>query len=98
MNQTLKSASAFPGDEESEKASAPEGKKEYAKAQIETITEELESISEKAPYDLGNTKNYFIVRSGKNAFRLEKKLQKSIHMAPGGRIEIYSSIVANHQK
>jgi len=82
-------------DREADKAPIPEEKKEYAKAQIETITEEVETISEKAPYDLGDTKNYFIVISGKNSFGIEKNVHKSIHIAPGGLMEIYSSGTEN---
>ena len=36
-------------DGKSEKVSVPERKKEYAKAQVETITEETETDSKKAP-------------------------------------------------
>jgi len=83
-------------DIEADKESISQEKKEYAKAQIETITEEVETISEKAPDNLGHTKNYFIVISGKTSFRIEKNVQKSIHLAPGGLIEIYSSRAANN--
>lgn len=82
-------------DEKSEKASVTERKKEYAKAQIETITEEAGTISEKAPYNLGHTDNYFTVISGKQTFRLEKNVQKTVHMAQGGLMEIYSSKTEN---
>jgi len=85
-----------PSDVESEKASVPEEKNEYAKAQIETITEEAETISEKAPNNLGHTDNYFTVISGKQTFRLEKNVHKTIHMAPGGLMEIYSTKAENH--
>jgi short subunit dehydrogenase-like uncharacterized protein len=85
-----------PSEVESEKASVPEKKKEYAKAQIETITEEVETVSEKAPNNLGHTDNYFTVISGKQTFRLEKNVQKTVHMAQGGLMEIYSSNVENH--
>jgi hypothetical protein len=85
-----------PSDIEADKESISQEKKEYAKAQIETITEEVETISEKTPDNLGHTKNYFIVISGKTAFRIEKNVQKSIHLAPGGLIEIYSSRAANN--
>ena len=46
--------------------------------------------------DEGHTDKYFIVYSGKLLFRVEKNLQKSIHLAPGGLIEIYSSSAANN--
>ena len=82
-------------DEKSEKATVPERKKEYAKAQIETITEEAETISEKAPYNSGHTDNYFTVIGGKQSFRLEKNVQKTVHMAQGGLMEIYSSKTEN---
>jgi hypothetical protein len=85
-----------PSDGEAGKVTIPEEKKEYQKPQIETIGEQVETISEKAPHNLGNTENYFIVYSGKNPFRIEKNVQKSIHLAPGGLIEIYSSIAENH--
>ena len=83
-------------DEKSEKASVTERKKEYAKAQIETITEEAETVSEKAPYNLGHTDNYFTVISGKQTFRLKKNIHKTVHMAQGGLMEIYSSKIENH--
>jgi hypothetical protein len=82
-------------DLESEKTSVPEEKKEYAKAQIETITEEAETISEKATYNSGHTENYFTVISGKQTFRMEKNVQKTVHMAQGGLMEIYSSKTEN---
>lgn len=78
-------------DEKSERATVPERKKEYAKAQIETITDEAETISEKAPYNSGNTDNYFTIISGKQTFRIEKNVQKTVHMAQGGSMEVYSS-------
>ena len=80
-----------PSDVESEKTSVPERKKEYAKAQIETITEEAETTSEKAPYNLGHTENYFTVISGKQTFKLEKKVHKTTHMAPGGTTDLIPS-------
>jgi hypothetical protein len=88
-----------PSDAVSEKIAVPEEteeKKEYAKAQIETITEEAETTSEKAPNNLGHTDNHFTVISGKQAFRLEKNVQKTVHMAQGGLMEIYSSKTENH--
>jgi hypothetical protein len=85
-----------PSDGESEKAPVPEEKKEYAKAQIETITEEAETISEEAPNNLGHTDNYFTVIGGKQTFRLEKNVQKTVHMTPGGLMEIYSSGEVTH--
>ena len=84
-----------PSDVESAKTFVPEKKKEYAKAQIETITEKAGTISEKAPNNLGNTDNYFTVISGKQTFRLEKNVQKTVYMAQGGLIEIYSSKTEN---
>jgi len=85
-----------PSDVESEKESVPEKKKEYAKAQIETITEEAETISENAPQNLGHTEDYFIVYGGAKPFRIEKNVQKTVHMTQGGLIEIYSSKTENH--
>ncbi|MEJ2286588.1 MAG: hypothetical protein P8X85_23680 [Desulfobacterales bacterium] len=85
-----------PSDVESEKESVPEKKKEYAKAQIETIAEEGETISEKAPYKSGHADNYFTVISGKQTYRIEKNVQKTVHMAQGGLVEIYSSNAENH--
>jgi hypothetical protein len=87
-----------PSDEKSEKASVPEEtkeKKEYAKAHIETITEEAGTISEKAPDNLGHTDNYFTVIKGNQIFRLEKNVHKTVHMAQGGLMEIYSSKTEN---
>ncbi len=78
-------------DIEMEKATVPKDKKEYAKVQIETITDEAEIVSEKAFDNLGHTDNYFTVISGKQTFRLEKNVQKTVHMAQGGLMEIYSS-------
>jgi hypothetical protein len=86
-------------DEESEKASVPEEneeKKEYVKPQIETIGEELKTISENAPQNLGHTENYFIVYGGESIFRIQKNVQKRIDITPGGVIEIYSSKEENH--
>jgi len=88
-----------PSDVESAKTSVPEEteeKKEYAKAQIETITDEAETVSEKAPDNLGHTDNYVTVISGKQTFRLEKNVQKTVHMAQGGLMEIYSSKTESH--
>jgi len=85
-----------PSDREADKAPIPEEKKEYVKPQIQTIGEEIETISEEAPHNLGHTENYFIVYSGKNSFKIEKNVQKSIHLAPGGLIEVYSSSAANN--
>jgi hypothetical protein len=82
-------------DEKSEKATVPERKKEYAKAQIETITQEAESDSKEAPNSLGHTDNYFTVISEKQTFRLEKNVHKTVHMAQGGLMEIYSSKTEN---
>jgi len=87
-----------PSDVESAKTSVPEETeetKEYAKAQIETITDEAETVSEKAPDNLGHTDNYFTVISGKQKFRIEKNVHKTVHMAPGGLMEIYSSEIEN---
>jgi len=83
-------------DEKSENASFPEEKTQYEKAQIETINGKAEIISEKAPNNLGHNGNYFTVISGKQTFGLEKNVQKTIHMAPGGLIEIYSSGSESH--
>jgi hypothetical protein len=83
-------------DGKSEKVSVPERKKEYAKAQVETITEETETDSKKAPDNLGDTDNFFTVTSGKQTFRIEKNAQKTVHMALGGLMEIYSSKPENH--
>jgi hypothetical protein len=85
-----------PSDVESEKASVPEEKKEYVKPQIETIGEEVKTISENAPQNLGHTEDYFIVYGGESIVRIQKNVQKSIHMARGGVIEIYSSKDENH--
>ena len=84
-----------PSEVESEKASVPEEKKEYAKAHIETITDEAETVSEKAPHNLGHTDNYSTVISGTQTYRIEKNVQKTVHMAPGGLMEIYSSETEN---
>ena len=78
-------------DEKSEKATAPERKKEYVKAQVEKIAEEAKTDSKKASDSLGHTENYFTVISGKQTFRIEKNVQKTAHMAHGGLMEIYSS-------
>lgn len=83
-------------DGESEKASISEEKKEYVKPQIETISEEVKTISENAPQNLGHTEDYFIVYGGESIVRLQKNVQKSIHMTPGGLMEIYSSKDENH--
>jgi hypothetical protein len=83
-------------DREADKAPIPEEKKEYVKAQIETIGEEIETISEAAPHNLGHTENYFIVYNGTNSFRIERNVKKSIYLAPGGLIEIYSSSTENY--
>ncbi len=85
-----------PSDGESEKASISEEKKEYVKPQIETIGEEVKTISENAPQNLGHTEDYFIVYGGESIVRIQKNVQKSIHMARGGVIEIYSSKDENH--
>ena len=82
-------------DEKSEEATASEEKKEYVKAQVETIAEESETTSQKAPDSLGHTENYFTVISGKQTFRIEKNVQKTAHMAQGGLMEIYSSKTEN---
>jgi hypothetical protein len=82
-------------DEKSEETSASEEKKEYTKAQIETITEESETDFKKAPDSLGHTENYFTVISGNQTFRIEKNVQKTAHMAHGGVMEIYSSKAGN---
>jgi hypothetical protein len=83
-------------DIEADKEPISQERKEYKKAKVETITEEVEIISEKTPDNLGHTKNYFIVTSGEKSFRIEKNVHKSIHMAPGGLMEIYSSKAENH--
>ena len=85
----------LPSEVESEKAPIPEKKKEYAKAHIETITEEAETISEEASNNSGHTDNYFTVISGTQTYRIEKNVQKTVHMAPGGLMEIYSSETEN---
>jgi hypothetical protein len=82
-------------DEKSEKEAVPERKKEYTKAQIETITEEAETDSIKASDNLGHTDNSFTVISGKQTFRIEKNVQKTAHMAQGGLMEIYGSKAEN---
>ena len=82
-------------DEKSEEATASEEKKEYVKAQVETIAEESETTSQKAPDSSGHTENYFTVISGKQTFRIEKNVQKTAHMAQGGLMEIYSSKAGN---
>jgi hypothetical protein len=78
-------------DEKSEEATVPERKKEYAKAQVETIAEEAKTDSKKTPDNLGHTDNYFTVISGEQTYRIEKNVQKTVHMAQGGLMEIYSS-------
>ena len=83
-------------DEKAEKAIVPKRKKVYAKAQIETINEEAEINSNKAPDNLGQTDNHFTVISGKQTFRIEKNAEKTVHMAPGGLMEIYSSKAGKH--
>jgi len=80
-----------PSEVKSEKASAPEEKKEYAKTHIETITEEAKTISKEASNNSDHTDNYFTVISGNQTYRIEKNVQKTVHMAPGGLMEIYSS-------
>ena len=85
-----------PADREANKAPILGEKREYVKPHVETIGEEVETISEEAPHNLGHTENYFIVYSGKNSSRIEKNVKKSIHLAPGGLIEIYSSNAANN--
>ena len=82
-------------DEKSEEATAPKRKKEYVKAQIETIAEEGETTSKKATDSLGHTENYFTVISGNQTFRIEKNVQKTALMAQGGLMEIYSSKAGN---
>jgi uncharacterized membrane protein len=82
-------------EEKSEEANVPERKKEYVKAQIETIAEEGETTSKKAPDSLGHTENYFTVISGKQTFKIEKNVQKTAHMAHGGLVEIYGSNAGN---
>jgi hypothetical protein len=82
-------------DEKSEEATVFEEKKEYAKAQIETVTEGTETISEEAPDNLGHTDNYFTIISGTQTYRIEKNVKKTVHMAPGGLMEIYSSKAEN---
>ncbi|MGD9235564.1 MAG: hypothetical protein PVF09_02750 [Desulfobacterales bacterium] len=72
-------------------ASIPEEQKAYVNPQIETISGNAETIPKEAYRDGGHSDNYFIVYSGKHLFRAEKNLQKSIHLAPGGLIEIYRS-------
>ena len=84
-----------PSDVESEKESVPEKKKEYAKAQIETVADEAETVSNKAPYKSGHTDNYFTVISGEQTYRIEKNFQKTVHMVQGGLVEIYSSNTEN---
>jgi hypothetical protein len=85
-----------PSKVKSEKPSVPEKKKEYAKAQIETIAEEAETVSEKASDNLGHIDNYFTVINGTQTYRLENNVQKTVHMAYGGLMEIYSSKTENH--
>jgi hypothetical protein len=85
-------------DEKSEEATVPEEaeeKKEYAKAQIETITQEAETDSKNAPDSLGHTENYFTVISGEQTFKIKKNVQKTTHMAQGGLVEISSSKAEN---
>jgi hypothetical protein len=83
-------------DEKSEKATVPKRKKEYLKPQVETITEEAETDSKKAPDNLGHTNNSFTIISGKQTFRIEKNVQKTVHMAQWGLMEIYSSKTENY--
>ncbi len=85
-----------PSKVESETTAVPEEKKEYAKAQIETVADEAETVSEKAPHKSGHTGNYITVISGTQTYRLEQSVQKTVHMAQGGLIEIYSSKTENH--
>jgi hypothetical protein len=82
-------------DEKSEEASVPERKKEYVKAQVETIAKEAETTSKKAPDSLNHTENYFTVISGEQTFKIKKNVQKTTHMAQGGLVEIYSSKAEN---
>ena len=84
-----------PSDVESEKESVPQKKKEYAKAQIETIADKAETTSEPAPQILEHTEDYFIVYSWKDIYKLQKNVQKTVHMAQGGLVEIYSSNTEN---
>ena len=76
--------------------SIPKEQKTYVKPQIETISGETQTITKEATQDGEHTDNYFTVYNGKHLFRVEKNLQKSIHLAPGGLIEIYSSSAANN--
>jgi hypothetical protein len=82
-------------DREENDGFIPEEQKAYVNPQIETISGETETMTKEAIQEEGHTDNYFIVYSGKHLFRVEKNLQKSIHLAPGGLIEIYSSSAAN---
>ena len=87
-----------PSDVESEKTSVPEEteeKKEYTKAQIKTITDEAETDFKEASDNLCHTVNYFTVISGKQTYRIEKNVQKTVHMAYGGLMGIYSSRAEN---
>jgi hypothetical protein len=79
-----------------EKANVPKRKKVYAKAQIETINEEAETDFKKTSDNLDHTNNSITVISGKQTFRIEKNVQKTVHMAQGGLMEIYSSKAVNH--
>lgn len=85
-----------PSDRKVDQGPIPEEHKKFVKPQIETISGEAEKITGKAIQDEGHSDNYFIVYSGKHLFRVEKNLQKSIHLAPGGLVEIYSSSAANN--
>ena len=85
-----------PSDRKVDQGPVPEENKKFVKPQIETISGEAETITGKAIQDEGHTDNYFIVYSGKHLFRVEKNLQKSIHLAPGGLVEIYGSSAANN--
>ena len=55
----------LPADMEADKPHVPEEKKEFAKPQMQTIDESVETNSEEASQNLGNAENYFIVYNGK---------------------------------
>jgi hypothetical protein len=82
-------------DGEASNGSIPEEQKTYVKPQIETISGEIETINKEAPHNLENSENYFILYKGGKSFKIEKRVKKNIHLAPGGLIEIYSSSAEN---
>ena len=64
-----------PSDREANKAPIPEEKKKYAKTQIETISNKLETSPKRVFHNFGDTENYFVFYSSQGTFRIEKNVQ-----------------------